>query len=660
MRRAQITIFIVLGLTVIITFFLLFYLAEQTAEQKASREIQKVIKRAMSVSAFRFFTEECLRSTLEDAILNISKRGGQYKPKNSIKFNNENVSILITIDEPIPEDYPCTGQNYDPPDYCRFKLNQPAFAGIATNLSTTSIANEIKKYIEENAIKCINTTALESVTGYDLNITTIKPIVKLLRTSVRAKLQFVLSARLKGKEIPILENTPWVEVKTRLYQIINPILGNSLNSDWTNATSNFTATLEENSNTYLLEGNLTIIKKELGSADIFIIKDNLYKIKNQPLIFQFARKNRPPILSYISRYPQKQGDDTYDVLIIEGENLSIDDLNISYADPDEDSITKSFPSSIPSSLGYHNLTFTIYDKHNLNDTQLVRILVDPKLIVSANITANYSTIPSNIISPEDPVFLIAKPKNRTLDDKAEYLFYWTIKKGGATVLHIETNNFTTKLTQKQITKLFNTCTPNSICTAILKANLFYSSYNQTNYNFSTLAIKQCLPHRSSLPPFPFDPTYFGNHSCCKEDFTIAPNTTICYSGPNILSNAPYNTSNLHCYNIIRYCDGSTGNACLGRIEITGTSSICCAGASACIGKKAFSFTKQGWCFGKGGCSKLCSEIVDSNQDGIFNEQDHCNCRFGDSGKPCRKLENNQWLSGTCSSGFFGIGAECKT
>jgi len=241
MRKAQVTVFIVLGLTIIITFFLLFYLAEQTAEQKASREIQKVIKRAMSVSAFRFFAEECLRSTLEDAILNISKRGGKYKPTNSILFNNENVSILITIDEPIPEDYPCTKPD-DPPDYCRFKLNQLAFAGKATILSTTSIANEIKKYIEENAINCINITALKSVTGYDLSITTIKPIVKLLRTSVRAKLQFVLSIRLKRKEIPILENTPWVEVKTRLYRIIHPILGNSIHSDWANATSNLIAT----------------------------------------------------------------------------------------------------------------------------------------------------------------------------------------------------------------------------------------------------------------------------------------------------------------------------------------------------------------------------------------------------------------------------------
>ncbi len=659
MHKAQITVFIVLGITIIITFFLLFYLAEQTAEQKASREIQKVIKRAMSVSAFRFFTEECLRSTLEDAILNISKRGGKYKPTNSILFNNENVSILIAIDEPIPEDYPCIGQD-DPPDYCRFKLNQqPAFAGKATIPSTTSIANEIKKYIEENAINCINITALKSVTGYDLNITTIKPIVKLLRTSVRARLQFILSVRLKGKEIPILENTPWIEVKTRLFQIIYPILRDSIYSDWANATSNLIATLQENSKNSLPGGNLTIRRESSGSMDIFIIKDDLYKIKNQPLRFQFARKNRPPILSYISRYPQSQDDDTYDVLIIEGENIK--DLNISYADPDEDAINESFPKSLPSSLGYHNLTFTIFDEHNSKDTQLVRILVDPKLIVSANITANYSTIPSNILSPEDPVFLIAKPKRLTLDNKAKYLFHWTIKKHGNTVLNITTNQFITKLNQEQITKLFNNCTPNSKCIVLLTANLFYSShYNQTYGTYSTLAVKQCLPYRSSLPPFPFGPKYFGNHSCCKEDFTIAPNTTICYSGPNILPNAPYNKSNLHCYNIIRYCDGSTGNACLGRIEITGTSSICCSGAPACIGKKAFSFTKVGWCSGKGGCSKLCSEVVDSNQDGIFNEQDHCNCRFGDSGKPCRKLENNQWLSGTCSSGFLGIGAECKT
>ncbi len=659
MRRAQITIFIVLGFTIIITFFLLFYLAEQTAEQKASREVQKVIKRAMSVSAFKFFTEECLRSTLEDAILTISRRGGQYKPTNSILFNNENVSILITIQQPIPEDYPCT-KAYPEPDYCRFKLDQPepVFFGKRT---LPSITSEIRKYLEENAIQCINITALKSVTGYDLSITTIKPVVKLLRTSVRAKLQFVLSARLKGEEIPILENTPWVEVKTRLYYIYL-ILRDSIHSDWTNATSNLTATLKENLRRYLLEGNLTIIKQQ-GSTDtdIFIIKDDLYTIKNQPLIFQFARENRPPILSYINRYPQKQDDDTYDVLIIEGENLSIDGLNISYADPDEDSINKSFPSSLPSSLGYHNLTFTIYDEHNLNDTQLVRILVDPKLIVSANITANYSTIPSNILSPEDPVFLIAKPKNLTLDSKAKYLFYWTIKKDATTVLNVTTSQFITELQPNQITKLFDACTPNSTCIALLKANLFYSSYNQTYNTFSTLTIKQCLPHRSSLPPFPFGPEYLGNHSCCRDDFTIAPNTTICYSGPNTLQNAPYNTSNLHCYNIIRYCDGSTGNACLGKTEIIGTSDTCCFGASACVGEKAYSLTSEGWCYGKGGCQKLCTtEVVDSNGDGIFNEQDHCNCRFGDSGKPCKKLVQGAWRQGTCSSGFFGIRAECKT
>jgi len=666
MRRAQITIFIVLGFIIVATFFLLFYLAEQTAEQKASREIQKVIKRAMSVSAFRFFTEECLRSTLEDAILTIARRGGYLAPSKSIRYNNENISIILYPATPIPDYYPCSGAIGKPPDFCRFSLEQPAFAGLIdiNAISAPSIENEIESYIEEEAKKCINISALRSITGYNLNISSIKPIVKLSGSKAKARLNFVLTAKLRGKIIPIVENTPWIEVKTRLYQILYPILKIGINADWTNVTADLLSIMQKEASTYVFpQGNITVSKTSLDGIDIFIINDSLYKIKNKPLLFQFARENRPPILSYISRYPDDQGDDAYDVLIIEGENLSIDDLNITYADPDEDNVTESFPRNVPSTIGYHNLTFTIFDKHDLNDSQLVRFLVDPKFILNASVTANYSDIPLNTISLEDPIIVNSQPKQKTLDKKAKYLFHWTIKNRSATVIALTLQNFSYQLSKAEAQSLFKACIPNKNCTAIIKAYLFYpSGFNQTDEKAFTVKVKQCLPHRSSFPSYPFSVSPLqGNHSCCLDDYTIAPNTTVCYSGPNTLPGQPFNSSNLHCYNIIRYCDGNTGNKCLGKIEIIGTSDTCCFGASACVGEKAYSLTSEGWCYGKGGCQKLCTtEVVDSNGDGFFNEKDHCNCGFGDKGKLCQKLIQGTWYQGTCSSGFFGIGAKCIT
>ena len=72
-RKAQVTVFIILGIILLITAAILFFLVDLSSE-----ELEEQIDYT-DTSSVQIFVEGCLGSVIEDAIFDVAQKGGYYE-----------------------------------------------------------------------------------------------------------------------------------------------------------------------------------------------------------------------------------------------------------------------------------------------------------------------------------------------------------------------------------------------------------------------------------------------------------------------------------------------------------------------------------------------------------------------------------------------------
>ena len=86
-KRSQVTIFIILGLIVVVSFIIIFLFFNPP-------EIRMVDENNPQA-----FIESCTRETVEEAINLLSKRGGDINPVGSVVYDGENIAYLCYNEE---------------------------------------------------------------------------------------------------------------------------------------------------------------------------------------------------------------------------------------------------------------------------------------------------------------------------------------------------------------------------------------------------------------------------------------------------------------------------------------------------------------------------------------------------------------------------------
>ena len=76
-KRGQVTLFIIVGIVLVITFIGLFYLIESTNKERIDIEKEKVISKP-EITSVKNYVQSCFERTSEDAITYVSYRGGYY------------------------------------------------------------------------------------------------------------------------------------------------------------------------------------------------------------------------------------------------------------------------------------------------------------------------------------------------------------------------------------------------------------------------------------------------------------------------------------------------------------------------------------------------------------------------------------------------------
>jgi len=158
-KRGQITIFIIIGLVILIATSLIFYIKPDT-----SSEVTKATKTTFDVTPIKNYFDTCIKTIGEDVLILFGLQGGNLE-----NFESRNPSTLIikTFFE--------EGKDVKP--------------------SKESLENSYSRYLETNLPTCLDNANFQ---GFDLNLDKVTVKTKFLDSSVDVKINYPLTIKNEG------------------------------------------------------------------------------------------------------------------------------------------------------------------------------------------------------------------------------------------------------------------------------------------------------------------------------------------------------------------------------------------------------------------------------------------------------------------------------
>lgn len=172
-RKAQITVFIIIGVIIVITAGILLLAGQKKAEVKIT--IEKI---PSELEPIRTFTESCIAKLGEDAVVEIGKHGGYISLDDPYLLNSQ---YFIITNNPTESDavafspgsnfkisywYYMTSPN-DCSGNCRFSFGKiPSLAE-----GSTSIKAQIERYVNRELPKCLNNYEIFKTEGFTITPT---------------------------------------------------------------------------------------------------------------------------------------------------------------------------------------------------------------------------------------------------------------------------------------------------------------------------------------------------------------------------------------------------------------------------------------------------------------------------------------------------------
>ena len=610
MKRGQVTLFMILGVVLVLVVVLLFSILSQFSEHSLEEQRQRAVQSATQTEALQHFISVCVEDALASGMKLLGEQGGYlFQDPYVEQYSTQYAPAYLALDEgarerkiaflivPRPHDeaprYPCSeGFREMAPAFCRY----PQYDGIVrfgeSRLPVLedgpfSIRSQLERSIIRYVRSCVQLEGIAREIG--LGNTTFlagEPHATVqfgaAQVSARVEYPFTITGAAGDPVTEVLLFSADVPVRfRRLHQAINDFLMREVSDVEFPAES---ATLAETGTQLaLLAPQLTLRRIALAADDIFVINDTASRIGNESYVFWLARKNRPPVLGYVAQYQSLH--DRYDALLIHGEQLA---LTLNASDPDEDSVRSATSGDFGTSQGseftsaaagvppgYYRQTSTAADG-SLQDWQDVRILIEPQLSAGFRTANLYDDIPDNVISPEDPLILDARATNTTLDPFADYTFQWSafgdlLQADGACVVLPGYSRCDEPLPAIATIREQNTWPLSRVAALQLDVALSYNGRGQSSSLAQDVLIAPCLPHRSSgaLPPPGTDEApYLADHTCCigepaqdpatwrlaqKNELACAaqPNAKLSCEGTHLLQRQQKTVS----------CDGIRGNTC---------------------------------------------------------------------------------------------------
>ncbi|MBW3016954.1 hypothetical protein KY316_01160, partial [Candidatus Woesearchaeota archaeon] len=629
-KRAQVTIFIILGIIIIIAFLLVMMLTNRYSE--TDRQAVALAKSKLDASVVSYYVTGCIEQAFNKGMVLLSSQGGRiYSNQNGSMLNCDalnctlagsiaNVSYGLTLspNQYATPKYPCIDNSLTWP-YCKFYFHpvysqQISLFGQETLPAMESIQRQLEEYIEYDVDKCINfdTIGLDSGLPFSIQRESPEVEVEIGSQDVKVNLFLPITIDVGGNIVSEVKQYTYAD-SIRLKQIYN-FVSDIIKTD--NRLLSYNVATDFQKSRWFSSGmQFSISYNRKQNDDLITITDQNSRINDKPLEFKFARQNLPPVLNYVHT---NFSTPIYDNIYLEGQQLQITAEGF---DPNEDNLIYSFsgwkvdydevfdsatgritrranvanPLQVngnkasvflgASDAGPHNITVSVTDGQ-FTDYQVVRVLVDDIVRLQVVGSNPYADIPNNFASVEDPYKFEAVTTDHfnagdnvyTWDDSAEARLYEGSEQifwlPGAIQLYND-------ISIGNIAGKFNVKAQHTINAKVV-AGIVNGVVNQ-DAKVLSVNVRECLPHRSTSPPYPFnnvdsgldkyidttaDP-FLGDHSCCIGDpqgnsgeWHIAPAGTICYEQAEY--GALQGNNDVYKRGSVWRCDGLRGNICAGQ------------------------------------------------------------------------------------------------
>ncbi|MEM4263363.1 MAG: hypothetical protein QW666_00525 [Candidatus Woesearchaeota archaeon] len=324
MKKAQITIFIIIGILILVGTGLMIYLFSSKAIKKGSEQAVMQGLRPATVQAVKDYITNCLDVSASMSLELVGKQGGfLYEsqggliPDPSSVFKGvtyldyDNLKLAYDIVPPTgkigdifsaePPDYPWPMFPYTTggiQDYGYFGISKlpPLYREISGSLS---IQDQLEKSIASNLLKCTSWSTFEE---QGLHIETgAPPIVQMFiaenvtELAVEEYISFVLNWSVMIKEYATGAQTELKQFSVsypvrfgQIYYTIKSIIDAEISN--ISYEPNTTAS-------YFITINRDVFKKD----DIIVYQDFKAKLKGVPYEWRIARRNRAPALQWINQ-----------------------------------------------------------------------------------------------------------------------------------------------------------------------------------------------------------------------------------------------------------------------------------------------------------------------------------------------------------------------
>jgi len=397
-KRAQVTVYIIIGLIILFLAILIFYLRGRTEGDMGMQGILRTQQIPIEARPITNYVTTQLDDATKEGLFLIGKQGGyiyESQGVQGISDPTEEGDFVLYKDHKVSYNIYKYNNNlysyyfYEPKNYPWFyypyshfpESNEEGFFGGffgTTNLppltgNSPSIQFQLTEFITNYLQEHIDFSIFDTQ-GFEIDEGEINVSVVIGENDVIVFLEYPLGIKKKITNTITNVSYFYINPQIRLKTIYN-FTDDLINRDSTDILFNISNT-QNNKNNMYIEKHENVYKNE----DIIIIYDTKSMLYAEPYSFQFARENRYPALRYI---PLSQK-------VFEGmeavNNAKITEslVNPKADDPDEDIIEFTYEPHLPYSItasdfvnGYVNIKVFAMEKNNLEsyDWQELKILI---------------------------------------------------------------------------------------------------------------------------------------------------------------------------------------------------------------------------------------------------------------------------------------------
>ncbi|MBW2964364.1 hypothetical protein KY363_02795 [Candidatus Woesearchaeota archaeon] len=236
-RKAQITVFMIVGIILLFSSALLFYIRGQIVEGIPSEFIPTLEEVPLEAQPIKVFVEDCLKQVTIDGIKKLGAHGGYIDPTDNKYGSIFSAGLSPTESEALvmpggkssmlpywwylKSPNTCLGS-------CEFGTNRPAL--YKSQGAQTSIEDQLDTYIKNNLETCLEGFSAFTEQGFDIEITgSLEPDFKVAEQDVLVILKYPMTISRAGQTTDVEQFYTKIDVNLKnVYDLATDVVNSEL------------------------------------------------------------------------------------------------------------------------------------------------------------------------------------------------------------------------------------------------------------------------------------------------------------------------------------------------------------------------------------------------------------------------------------------------